>query len=540
MLISLAIRIVYIRDRTAELIDYLSNGLPAAGIGATTRAAKGFLECRIKTRSAMQLLVDTPTIVAPRHRRTNVGVSLRLGDIDIKSWFEEGRENDLDKKMTEEILFDEKNLSRSPRQLSEKTKVLEKSDWWRCLSMNITGMGRNIFISDQVDLHLFLRKPSWYNKTIVVRGRLTYVEAVITYKQWAIFSSVLSDNIGKDVDETSWDNVDKKAAEEDAKKQVEENGGEKLKIAKTKQRVSKTEEAKGSPLEYVEGAQKIHYGNKQSTIVENKSNMMTETDIKPTFEFDFELGGLSLTLHRNDPITPPSQTENKKLSENDFSVSNNAVNYDFARLRVQNVSIGLSSYSFGDGSAYIKLYGVDLCDLGDEGRNVRELLSKPRINLEEEEYVPRQPSAFSILCEGYASTENNEDLTESPQIVFTFDLSPNNSPVARIVLDYLSVYALVRPFIEILEFLSCAWVEPEIVNSANFDEKSYASVPKRIRSDASLATRKNRFWKLVDDESNSALDECTENGFQVKLVLVAHYPRVFFLACVGSQRVSNE
>ena len=41
------VRFTYLKERTDELLDYLSNGLPGKGMGATSRAAKGFSSERI-------------------------------------------------------------------------------------------------------------------------------------------------------------------------------------------------------------------------------------------------------------------------------------------------------------------------------------------------------------------------------------------------------------------------------------------------------------------------------------------------------------
>ena len=51
---------VYLRERTEELLDYLSNGLPGKGMGATSRAATGFIKKRIQTRSFLSFLSIRP------------------------------------------------------------------------------------------------------------------------------------------------------------------------------------------------------------------------------------------------------------------------------------------------------------------------------------------------------------------------------------------------------------------------------------------------------------------------------------------------
>jgi hypothetical protein len=74
-----ATRFTYLKERTNELLDYLSNGLPGKGMGATSRAAKGFISRRIQTRSFLQLRVNSPQIFAPQHEMAEQGLGLKLG-----------------------------------------------------------------------------------------------------------------------------------------------------------------------------------------------------------------------------------------------------------------------------------------------------------------------------------------------------------------------------------------------------------------------------------------------------------------------------
>jgi hypothetical protein len=73
------LRFNLIRERTEEILDYLSNGLPGKGMGATSRAAKGFINKRIQTRSYLKLKIEAPQIFMPQHERAKRGVLVRLG-----------------------------------------------------------------------------------------------------------------------------------------------------------------------------------------------------------------------------------------------------------------------------------------------------------------------------------------------------------------------------------------------------------------------------------------------------------------------------
>ncbi|MGK3733492.1 MAG: hypothetical protein ACI8RD_006999 [Bacillariaceae sp.] len=74
-----ATRFTYLKERTEEILDYLSNGLPGKGMGATSRAAKGFISRRIQTRSFLQLQVISPQIYVPQHEMSDQGLALKLG-----------------------------------------------------------------------------------------------------------------------------------------------------------------------------------------------------------------------------------------------------------------------------------------------------------------------------------------------------------------------------------------------------------------------------------------------------------------------------
>ena len=72
-------RFIYLKERTEEILDYLSNGLPGKGMGATSRAAKGFISRRIQTRSFLQVRINSPQIYIPQHELAQQGLGLKLG-----------------------------------------------------------------------------------------------------------------------------------------------------------------------------------------------------------------------------------------------------------------------------------------------------------------------------------------------------------------------------------------------------------------------------------------------------------------------------
>jgi hypothetical protein len=81
-----ALQFTYLRERTEEILDYLSNGLPGKGMGATSRAAKGFLKKRILTKSFLELHVDSPQVLIPQHEAVADGITLKLGMYSLASF----------------------------------------------------------------------------------------------------------------------------------------------------------------------------------------------------------------------------------------------------------------------------------------------------------------------------------------------------------------------------------------------------------------------------------------------------------------------
>ena len=71
--------IVYIKERTAELLDYLSNGMPGKGMGATTRAAKGFVDKRILRWTYANIQVGIPRVLIPSCAGDELYIEVRLG-----------------------------------------------------------------------------------------------------------------------------------------------------------------------------------------------------------------------------------------------------------------------------------------------------------------------------------------------------------------------------------------------------------------------------------------------------------------------------
>jgi len=74
-----SVEAVFVRDRTEEILDYLSNGMPGKGMGATSRAAKGFVNDRIQKRSFFNAHINSPKFIIPQDRSCQSSISLCFG-----------------------------------------------------------------------------------------------------------------------------------------------------------------------------------------------------------------------------------------------------------------------------------------------------------------------------------------------------------------------------------------------------------------------------------------------------------------------------
>lgn len=79
-------RFTYLKERTEEMLDYLSNGLPGKGMGVTSRAAKGFISRRIQSRSFLQIRIVSPQVYIPQHELVMRGLVLHLGRLRDVQW----------------------------------------------------------------------------------------------------------------------------------------------------------------------------------------------------------------------------------------------------------------------------------------------------------------------------------------------------------------------------------------------------------------------------------------------------------------------
>lgn len=385
--------------------------------------------------------------------------------------------------------------------------------------------------TNPIDLDILLKKPTVKGRKLSIKGKLTFLEVSLCYCDYALLRAVARDNISRRIDTDKWDNVEKAYWMEEAQTESFKNRND-----------SEIDQVGSNPsaqnVAYSSNARFVRYGKggKKGTKLHQKDlpdpfPSQQENDTSSNIlDIRFDLDGLSLKLTRDDLVE--GVLDGEELAA--------AFHYDISLLKVDIVEVICTANSAGDVSFNLSLFRIGLFDLGDNGRLVRERfydslragdVSLGKGNLR----GTRQPCPFYVLAEGYKSSRDDglvESSAEGPQFVVTVDTCPASSTtgfgllsdcglpadtkvtVARIVINYLSLNALIRPFREIVGFLSCEWPS----------QRGHApkSVSNKPRKDETKYTASTETSKDVDVSMTSS------RGVQIKLV--AHYPRVFFLA----------
>lgn len=506
------IRLCYIRERTEEILDYLSNGLPGKGMGATSRAAKGFINKRIQTKSYLEVDIQAPQLYIPQHEKTYRGIMVHLGDVTARSWFEQeiGAQNNPSLQMI----------------------------WYRILSLSLKGLRWNANTNKRrldtlngsvyavpLDVNLSLRKPMKKGNAVVVKGNLTLIDLTLTYTTFVLLKAVMKDNVSRDIDVTRWDNVEKAYWME--------------------------EEDEGDHVAYSSNARFIRYGQERRAkiaragggtdfTVDGTQAAQEPPPSEPKLDCLFNFDGMRLKLYRDDPLEGLDSLSVKG------STLESAFYYDIVVLRADTIEVSFNANSSGDKSLQLTLDRLGLFDLGDRGRLARgsyyqdmmelDSLTENSVNINRQVARPRNPCAFSVLIEGYSPSDDHmgssgerDRIEKEPQLLLTVDTCSSSSAgltnedyipskeddgdkiiLARMVFNYLSVNALIRPLREIVAFLSCAWPVNDD-QSNHVDDNVYETTETSVTN--------------VDGGKKPV---SSRKGLQLKLV--AHYPRIFFVA----------
>ena len=160
----------YLHGRTAELVNYLSIGLPGKGMGYTQRAAQGFLKKKVKERLSIAAAVGVPTIIIPRNKMSKENTECKLGDIEAASWHEKRQDGSA----------------------------------WRLLDLKINSIGGGQILFKPINLDVKVTQESDAKSgQIQIEARLSDVIATVRYSDWSLVKTILKENLG-DINEKRW------------------------------------------------------------------------------------------------------------------------------------------------------------------------------------------------------------------------------------------------------------------------------------------------------------------------------------------------
>lgn len=352
-------------------------------------------------------------------------------------------------------------------------------------------------------------------RTLSIRGKMSCFEVTLQYQDYALLWAVVHDNIGRRINTDKWDNVEKAywMEEKSADRQNNIEGSEN--VADVNTQVAYSSNARF--VRYGKGGKKARSSLNDQTLSAQPGNISMNT-----LDVRFDMDGLALKLRRND--FPHG------IIEDDIATT---FHYDFVLLRVKSVEVLTTANANGDISFNLSLFRIGLFDLGDTGRLIRQRYYHALPNGDKQKQKPlKQSCPFVVLTEGYMPADVS-DLGQSgrdgPEFVVSIDTCPAVSTtgfgplsgaglpsdtqvtIAKVVVNYLSFNALVRPFQEIAAFFSCEW------------PNSVKNCPKLTKVDEV----ESRINEKLKGRKNDLIHDFFQ-GFQLKVV--AHYPRVFFLA----------
>ena len=539
-------------------------------MGVTSAVAKGFIKKRMKTRSFLQVNVASPHLFSPRDRLSEEGLAIQLGDVDVKSWFEERNSEDVESLGCGGIM-------NSTMSKGINTCRSSDMDWYRVLSLDVSGLGWEAIktqsrqveksLQDPINLRLSLFKPSWYSNSIVVRGNLTHIEYALRYTDFIFLNEVVKHNLGKSIDRSSWDNVEKAYWQEEGTEEQLENmqrdddndapsivhyapDARIIRYGANARGFKRNVEAISAPRK--EPGSDHPNGSGDDDDVKLSLSASKDEDAQSTLlDVKFSLNGIVGKIIRDDHLARTDDFSAEPPNE-----------YEIIRLIVKGVDVSVVSYSGGKKTLHMSLHRIDLYDMGDVERLALEEfyrvnpsleMGNSKLRLKERRRRVRKPSAFSVLAEGYEPPTNEQNGASNvsssgrrdPQVIVSIETRPSSrmaalekadddsidvdgsnlstTTVARVVINYLSLCALMPPLVETAEFFSVSWSTTS--NNAN---KSFDEVQDSIRPDVSALDMEPDSSASRDESKKAGSGSGSGGGIHIKLV--AQYPRIFLLA----------
>jgi len=413
-------------------------------MGATSQAAQSFVSSRIRTRSFLDLVIAEPRVYIPCSSSSAVGgCYLSFGTLSLQSWFEEALVHlDLDNKSFED---DEKS---------------DKMDWIRVLDLNL-DVGIKVEVDGPISTeemtsnpdtffhtNLSIRKPSEGDITIV-RARIPSLNTNLKYRSFIMLDLIANENVGKSIDESKWDNIEKSYWQSDEDE---------------RQALNNVSEEQA--LVYAETARLVHFGKAKSTKPK-----------KDGTHCQFLINSITITLHRDD------WWEN--LDEEKAAL----LCYDICEFSIKELEMVLTKEANGNQTISVALSDLTFTDVGDYGRLARDMYLGSGTS--------RPPCAFSVVAEGYGkSSTTTAAAVEDPLVSLTIgtqtlhdtndegNASLDRNQVAKNVelkINSLSITVLPRSIDDVLCFLTKQWLCPNskyvIKPSSKSSKTKYTDVP---------------------------------------------------------------
>jgi hypothetical protein len=508
-------RFNHIKERSGEIIDYLSNGLPGKGMGATSRVAKGFIAERIRTKSFLHLSIHSPQLFLPRNRGTDDGVLICLGDVELKSWFDEATLAECKGIRCDDLSQEQKVEFITKASMScSKSSGCDEEYWWRVLSLSVLGLGWCIhsqkdlstpaFIENPINLFFQVRKPPSHNNLpLIARCKVSLVDLVLSYTDYIMIHDVINENLGIDVDKTSWDHDTIEL------EVLEESRQQGTNTVLDTQKVT-----------YSKDARFVRFGGDSSN-----SNHDDCSSDSTTVDLDMmcNIEGIFLILRRND--SPLIQEDIEECA------------YDIACFQIEDINFSLSSASVGESSS-VTLQSVSLIDLGDAGRIVRERILNN--DVQDFDSFSRKPSAFYVIAEKYQSKmSNSTQFTDmDPQLILKLEKQTSRTislgdvqyecekadiSSVCLTLNQTNINPLLRPLNDIVSFLSRRWT----ALSDETEEESSRHVETEISPDSHFSTKglatQHRTKSYIEDQKSQFI-----KGLHVSVI--TNHTRIFLLA----------
>ena len=353
---------------------------------------------------------------------------------------------------------------------------LQESAAKRILAIQLSGLSAGMYdfgrsasrvssFFSKVDVSVDVEKA---RSRLVLQAGISDIDVVIRYSDLVAFLSVWKENLSCRIEKTAWDNLEVAWENEELQDSMLEASSESRSPKYSKE------------VTYSESARHVRYG--QPKKASDSERPSVEVDLRVNCE------KTSLVLHRNDEVARKALP----LSSG----------YDLVLLVVQRLHLSVKRSAAGAEALSVGLGKVHLFDVGESGRV--SLGSSSGLS------AGRPPSCF-VMVEGYPAPEGTGHFDS--QVVLNIDrLSSSKSKVdVSILVNYLSITALLRPLEEVVAFASGSWTTP-------------GSEPSMHDETESLEGHAGASFEGPGQAVKSSRDR------HLNLKFVLHYPRFVFVA----------